>query len=74
MHRDRQSTLNHHQGVNIYMGKHHSAKRKTCCHHYMGHSFPLAPRVLLNTAISRSSQCSTTGVTKAMVCVIMSVG
>ena len=26
------------------------------------------------TAISRSSQCSTTGVTKAVVCVILSVG
>ena len=29
---------------------------------------------LLNQAISRSSQCSTTGVTKAVVCVILSVG
>ena len=27
-----------------------------------------------HSAISRSSQCSTTGVTKAMVCVILSVG
>ena len=26
------------------------------------------------SAISRSSQCSTTGVTKAVVCVILSVG
>ena len=27
-----------------------------------------------NVAISRSSQCSTTGVTKAVVCIILSVG
>ena len=29
---------------------------------------------ILHGAISRSSQCSTTGVTKAVVCVILSVG
>ena len=28
----------------------------------------------LHGAVSRSSQCSTTGVTKAVVCVILSVG
>ena len=28
----------------------------------------------MNGSISRSSQCSTTGVTKAVVCVILSVG
>ena len=30
--------------------------------------------VVVTVAISRSSQCSTTGVTKAVVCVILSVG
>ena len=30
--------------------------------------------VCVQVAISRSSQCSTTGVTKAVVCVILSVG
>ena len=32
------------------------------------------PSWLTNWAISRSSQCPTTGVTKAVVCVILSVG
>ena len=32
------------------------------------------PSSWTHRAISRSSQCSTTGVTKAVVCVILSVG
>ena len=48
-------------------------------HTDIGYSFRLAARVLLyassqDNTISRSSQCSTTGITKAVVCAILSVG
>ena len=37
-------------------------------------SFTIYPTSYNRGAISRSSQCSTTGVTKSVVCVILSVG
>ena len=37
-------------------------------------SAAIAAKCQVHFAISRSSQCSTTGVTKAVVCVILSVG
>ena len=51
------------------MVKDHSAMEENP----MGYYFRLAARDLLY-AISRSSQCSTTGVSKAVVCIILSIG
>ena len=40
----------------------------------VGAGIVLLEHVMLVIAISRSSQCSTTGVTKTVVCVILSIG
>ena len=47
-------------------------RTRECTHiHTCMHAYILKER---DVAISRSSQCSTTGVTKAVVCAILSVG
>ena len=53
----------------VHMVKDHSAMEENP----MGYYFRLAARNLLY-AISRSSQCSTTGVSKVVVCIILSIG
>ena len=45
---------------------------KPCLFRLTSFKFPLA--CIVELIIFRSSQCSTTGVTKAVVCVILSVG
>ena len=52
----------------IYMGARCSSVVRAFAHGAMG------PRIDPSWAISRSSQCSTIGIAKAVVCVILSVG
>ena len=63
-------------GLNINYDKSVLDLPQSCtkkCHAYVYHIPPIF-QVCLLLLISRSSQCSTTGVTKAMLCAILSVG
>ena len=55
-----------------FMGARCSSVVKAFAHGAMGHQ--IDPSWWTHSAISHSKQCSTTGITKAVVCVILSVG
>ena len=56
----------------VYVGARCSSVVRAFAHGAMGRR--IDPSWRTHWAISRSRQCSTTGVTKAVVCVILSVG